>query len=122
MALDEGNALLWVNAAGKHQRIGGQGVVFQLLRVLTDGDGVLVDNAVCAIIFVLKQSPVFNSAQVVAQGESAAGRLDAGEDDLFAFRFVFGDVHIVFHNSSFFLLSFISFIWMDVQDKGGSRV
>ena len=29
-------------------------------------------------------------------------RLDAGEDDLCAFRFVFGDVHIVFHNSSFF--------------------
>ena len=96
MALNEGDALIRVDAAGKHQRVGGQGVAFQLLRVLAHGDGVLVDDAVCAVIFVLKQTPVFNSAQIVAQGESTAGRLDAGEDDLFAFRFVFGDVQDVY--------------------------
>ena len=90
VALDEGDALFGVDAAGQHQRVGREGVGLELLRVLADSDGVLVDDAVGAVVLVLQRAPVFDRAQVVAQGECAAGRLDAGEDDLFALRFDFG--------------------------------
>ena len=85
MALDEGDTLFRVNAAGQHQRIGRQGILFECLWVLANGDCVLVDDAVGTVVFVLELAPVFDSAQIVAQGKGSAGWLDAGEDDRFAF-------------------------------------
>ena len=88
VALDKEQAFVQVDAAGQHQRVGREGVGLELLRVLADSDGVLVDDAVGAVVLVLQRAPVFDRTQVVAQGECAAGRLDAG--DLFALRFDFG--------------------------------
>src|SRR5215470_7468752 len=54
-------------------------LVSQLQRILVDGDGVQVDNAVDAIVVVLDFGPVFQSAQIISDVR-AAGRLDAGEN------------------------------------------
>src|SRR5215467_5075272 len=54
-------------------------LVSQFQRILVDGDGVQVDNAVDAIVVVLDFGPVFQSAQIISVVR-AAGRLDAGEN------------------------------------------
>ena len=69
VALDESDALFWVNATGKHQSVSREGIFLEGLWVLTDGDCVLVYDAVSAVIFVLQFAPVFDCSEVVAEGE-----------------------------------------------------
>ena len=55
------------------------------LRVLVDGDGVQVHDAVDALVVVLQPDPVLEGAQVIPDVQ-IAGRLDTGEDSWFHAR------------------------------------
>ena len=105
VALDESDALFRVNAAGKHQSVSREGIFLEGLRVLTDGDCMLVYDTVSAVIFVLQFTPVFDCSEVVAEGEGTAGWLDTGEDDRFTFWF-WGSIWIcVFHDCDLLIVS-----------------
>ena len=60
-------------------------------RDLSDGNGVHIDDAVDALIFVLQRDPVFDRPHIRAERQIAAG-LDTGKN-----TFLFG------HDTSFFL-------------------
>ena len=79
VALHEQDRALRVDAGGEQG--GGRlaGVAAQLVGVLQRGQGVLVDQAVEAVIGRLQPHPMPDRAQIVAQVD-AGGRLDAGKD------------------------------------------
>ncbi len=81
LALIEDDASLGIDAGG--QISGGHlaGVSTQQGRVLPDGDGVQVDDAVDALVLVLQRNEVSDRTQVVAQVQ-VAGRLNAGKNPL----------------------------------------
>ena len=54
----------------------------QLGRILGDGDGVQIDDAIEAVVVMLHFDPLLQRAEVVADGEVARG-LDAGQDSRF---------------------------------------
>ena len=89
MGLNEDDALLGVQTTGDKLGEEFHALAAQVSRVLADGDGVHVGHAVQGVVVILKSDPVAHSAQVVAQGDLAAG-LGSAEDDFF----------IVFHGWS----------------------
>ena len=54
-------------------------------RVLAHGDGVLIHNAVDAVVIILQFHKIAQSPDVIAQGQRT-GRLDTRKNDLFLFR------------------------------------
>ena len=81
--LYEHDGLLGVDA---HRHVKGghvQDVLPQLLGVLGDGDGVLIDYAVqaFAVLFVLKLHELYESAEIIANVDVSCG-LNAREDPL----------------------------------------
>ena len=91
MALDKCDRLFRVNPAGEQQRIGREGIFPQGFGILPDGDRVLVNDRIAAVVFFLHQLPVANRAQVVAQSEGS-GRLDAGKGDFFVIVLFHGNL------------------------------
>ena len=81
VALDEDDAPDRVQAAGDILGQLLQGAPAQQGRVLADGDGVHVHDAVDAVVLILKGDPVLDGSHIRAQGQIAAG-LDAAEDAL----------------------------------------
>jgi hypothetical protein len=53
--------------------------------ILPHGDGVHVDDAVQAVVFVLQRDPVFNGAHIRPERQIAAG-LNAGKDAFLFFH------------------------------------
>ena len=90
MALDEHDVLLRVQAAGDILGQLGHRTAAQLRRILPDGDGMHIHDAVNAVIFILEGHPVLDGAHVRTQGQFAAG-LDTAENSLFP--------SLVFHKS-----------------------
>ena len=80
VALDEEGILLGVQAAGDILGQLAQGPPPQVRRVLPHGDGVLVHDAVVAVIGLAELHPVADGAHIGTQGQFAAG-LDAAEYD-----------------------------------------
>ena len=73
MALDEHDVLLRIKAAGDVLRQLLQRSAAQVCRYLTDGDGVHIDDAVQAVVFVLKRDPVLDRTHIRAERQIAAG-------------------------------------------------
>ena len=71
MALDEQDRFLGVNAAGDILRKKLERIAPQARRVLPDRDRVHVNDAVNAIVFVLKGAKVLDRTEVVAQRQMA---------------------------------------------------
>ena len=67
--LHEDSAFLRVDAAGQIQRQGVQRRLAQLLRILAHGDGVLVHDAIDAVVIVLHVYPLTQRTHVVANGQ-----------------------------------------------------
>lgn len=67
--LNEDSAFLRVDAAGQIQRQGVQRRLTQLLRILAHGDGVLVHDAIDAVVIVLHVYPLTQRTHVVANGQ-----------------------------------------------------
>ena len=82
VGLDEDDAPLRVDAAGDELGVQLQRLAAQGRRVLPDGDGMLVGHAVQGVVVVLERGPIAQSAEVVAQGDLAAG-LGGAENDFF---------------------------------------
>ena len=82
MALAVQKGLFGVDSAGQVQRGKLQAAPAELRRILADGDGVLIHHAVDAVVLILERGEAGKGADIVAQGQGAAG-LDAGENDLF---------------------------------------
>ena len=91
MGLDEHDILLRVQPAGDILRQLLQTSAPQIGRHLPDRNGVHIDDAVDALIFVLQRDPVFDRPHIRAERQIAAG-LDTGKN-----TFLFG------HDTSFFL-------------------
>ncbi len=53
----------------RYSATGIQGRLAQLLRILAHGDGVLVHDAVDAVVFVLHVDPLTQRTHVVANGQ-----------------------------------------------------
>ena len=77
--LDDDDRALRVDAARQVHVGHVHGVAAQLGALLTDGDGVQVDDAVDAVVRLLHGDVVADRAEVVAQVQGA-GRLGAAED------------------------------------------
>ena len=89
MALNEHDVLLGVQAAGNILGKLCHGPAAQLRRVLANGDGMHIHDAIDAIIFILQVHPALDRAHIRSQGQLTAG-LDSAEDSLFP--------NLVFHN------------------------
>ena len=87
MALDEHDVLLRVQAAGDILGQLGHGTAAQFRRILADGNGMHIHDAVNAVIFILKSHPVLDRAHIRAERQFTAG-LDTTENPLFPY-FVF---------------------------------
>ena len=83
MGLDKDDALLRVQPTGDKLGIKFQGLPAQGRRVLADGDGVLIGDAIDGVIVLLQGNPVAQSPQVIAQGDLPTG-LGGAENDLFS--------------------------------------
>src|SRR6185312_6663450 len=79
LALVEDDVLARVDAGGEVAGGDLARLMLQLLRILPDGDGVLVDDAEDAVEAVLQLHPVADGAEIVAEMEIVGG-LDARED------------------------------------------
>ena len=87
MGLDEHDILLRVQPAGDILRQLLQTSAPQIGRHLPDRNGVHIDDAVDALIFVLQLDPVFDRAHIRAKRQIAA-RLNARKDAFFLFHIV----------------------------------
>ena len=74
--LDEENGFFGINADGEKSGRGSQNTVFELLRVLRDGDGMQINDRVDAIIGLLHHHPVLKGSDIVAKVDKTA-RLNA---------------------------------------------
>ena len=79
MALAVKDRLLRVQAAGQIQRRQFQAAAAEIRRVLPHGDGVLIHDAVDAVILILQLRKAAERADIVAQGQHTAG-LDPGKN------------------------------------------
>ena len=82
MALAVEDGLFRIDTAGQVQRCQLQAAAAEIRRILAHGDGVLVHDAVDAVILVLQGGEAAQRADIVAQGQDAAG-LDSGKNYLF---------------------------------------
>ena len=69
VGLNEDGALFRVNTAGQIQRQGVERRFTQRLRVLTNGDGVLVNDAIDAVVVILHVNPLTQRTHVVTDGQ-----------------------------------------------------
>ena len=78
LALVEDDVFLRVDAAGEERRGHLARRVRQFLRLLPDGDGVHVDDAIDAVVIVLQRHEFRDRAEIIAEVQ-VAGRLHAGK-------------------------------------------
>ena len=90
MALDKQGILLGIQSAGNILRKLLQSPATQVRRCLPHGDGMHICHKVKAFIGIRPGTPVFDSAQIVAQMQIAAG-LDTGKHSLFCCNFFHDD-------------------------------
>ena len=82
VGLEEDDVLFRVEAAGEENGQRAQAGLAQLRRVLTDGDGVEVDDGIKAVVLVFQQLKIAQRADIIAQGQVAGG-LYAGKNTFF---------------------------------------
>ena len=81
MALNKEYGLFNVDPARHEQCVGVERILTELCRVLLYGDSVQINNAIDAVVLLLKRTPVFYSSEIIAERE-CAGRLDTAENKL----------------------------------------
>ena len=105
MALTVNDAFLRIQAAGQVNRGQLQAAAAKVCRILTDGDGMLVDDAVNTVIGVLQLRKMAQRTDLIANGQSAAG-LNAREDPFLFFNLLFHLASISFDFYSTALMAF----------------
>ena len=85
VALDKKNAFFGVDSAGESKSIGFKGAFAKFRRILADGYGVHIYDGIDAVIIFLKSFPVFDSSEIVTEGENTGG-LNSAENAFFSFR------------------------------------
>jgi len=73
MGLDKEDTFLGIKATGKISCGNLKGLIFKKGRVLEDGDGVHVNDAVKAVVVLLQMYPVPQRAKIVAKGKRPSG-------------------------------------------------
>ena len=98
VALDEEGRLLDVDAARHDKGVHIDNILAECGGILAHGDRVQVSQRINTVILriLLHFDPVFDSAEVVAEGDGAAG-LDRGEYDLLLFGSVFHNIKSFFN-------------------------
>ena len=69
MRLDENGAFFRIDTACQIQRQRIERCFTQLLRILTNGDGMLVNDAVDAMVVILHAHPLTQRTHIVANGQ-----------------------------------------------------
>ena len=88
VGLNEDGAFLRVDTARQIQRQRVQRGLTQLLRVLTNGNRVLVNDAVNAVVIVLHVYPLTQRTHIVANGQFTGGLCATKNDGLSHFLFL----------------------------------